>query len=289
MANRLQDKIMLITGAASGLGREVALLAAAEGACVVVTDRVEKNIAPVVDLIAERGGAAVGHVVDITDEASLEASFEKTLEQYGRVDIVHANAGVGVPGMGKTPFEDITVDEWNATNNVNLLGTFLTIKHGVRAMKRTETKGSIVVTSSAAAFVAYPGQGPYVAGKAGVNGLVRTAAWEFGKYGIRVNAICPTHGMSANFGSNPDAPVSGLSWSEARGNWSEKDAVMPLKLPFPPSLSHNAWPAIFLASDESQYMSGVCIPTGDGGQLARVSIPFEESWTMADQVAAVNS
>jgi NAD(P)-dependent dehydrogenase (short-subunit alcohol dehydrogenase family) len=274
---------MLITGGGSGLGRQVALLAAAEGAHVVVTDKIEARIEPVVELIRERGGSASGQFIDVTIEETIEEGFARAAESNGRVDVVHANAGVTVPGMGSVAFEDVTVEQWNTTNDVNLLGAFLTLKHSVRTMKRTGTRGSIVVTSSSAAFAAYPGFGPYVAGKAGVNGLVRTAAWEFGRYGIRVNAVCPAHGMSVNFGLPSDAPVQGLSWSEAAGDWSVDKAVMPLKLPFPPSLSHNAWPVIFLASDESQYMSGVCFATGDGGQLARVSIPFPENWTLDDQ------
>lgn len=280
---RLQDKVMLITGAGSGLGREVALLAAGEGAKVVVTDKIRSRIAPVVDAITAAGGTATGTHLDVTDESSVEAGVQFAVDTYGRLDVTHANAGVTVPGQGTIPLEDVTVDQWNTVNDVNFLGVFLTIKHAVRAMKQTGG-GSIVVTSSAASLVAYPGFGPYVAGKAGVNGLVRAAAFDFGKYGIRTNAVCPTHGMSVNFGMDPDAPAVGKSYEEAAGDWDPRTAVMPLKLPFPPALKHNAWPVIFLASDESQYMSGTCFPTGDGGQHARVSIPFPDSWSL-DQEA----
>ncbi len=204
------------------------------------------------------------------------------VEEYGRLDIVHANAGVTVPGQGSVPFEDVTIEQWNTVNDVNLLGVFLTIKHAVHAMK-PHRAGSIVVTSSAASLVAYPGFGSYVAGKSGVNGLVRAAAYEFGRYGIRVNGTAPTHGMSVNFGMDPDAPVVGKSYEEAAGDWTPAHAVMPLKLPYPPTLAHNAWPVIFLASDESQYMSGTVFPTADGGQHARVSIPFPENWSLDQQ------
>ena len=280
--NRLHDKVMLITGAGSGLGRETALLAAGEGAKVVVTDKIEARIAPVVDKIEAAGGTATGIRVDVTDEADVEAGVAHAVKTYGRLDVAHANAGVTVPGLGSIPFEDVTVEDWNTVNDVNFLGVFLTIKHAVRAMKTTGG-GSIVVTTSASGLVAYPGFGPYVAGKTGAIGIVRAAAYDFGRYGIRVNATCPTHGMSVNFGMDPEAPVVGQSYEQAAGPWNPDHAVMPLRVPEPPSLAHNAWPVIFLASDESQYMSGTALPTGDGGQHARVSIPFPDRWSLRDE------
>lgn len=281
--DRLRDKVMLITGGGSGLGRQVGLFAAAEGAKVVVTDKIEERVRLVVDEITAAGGTASGIHLDVTDEASVAAGIDFAVDTYGRLDIAHANAGVTVPGKGSIPFEEITVEQWNAVNDVNLLGVFLTIKHAVRAMKPNKS-GSIVVTLSASALVAYPGFGPYVAGKTGALGLVRAAALEFGRYGIRVNGVAPTHGMSANFGMEPDAPVLGKSYEELAGDWDPSKAVMPLKLPFPPTIAHNAWPVIFLASDESQYMSGTVFPTGDGGQHARVSIPFPDRWSLDQEV-----
>lgn len=112
---------------------------------------------------------------------------------------MHANAGVTVPGQGSIPLEETTLESWHAVNDVNLMGVFLTIKHAAGAMKQAGG-GSIVVTSSAASLASYPGFGIYAAGKAGVNGLVRAAAYDLGHYGIRTNAVCPTHGMSVNFG-----------------------------------------------------------------------------------------
>ena len=102
---RLQDKVMLITGAGSGLGREVAMLAAGEGAKVIVTDKVDARIAPVVDTIVKAGGTASGVHLDVTDEASVEAGVRSAVETYGRLDVVHANAGVTVLGQGSVPFE----------------------------------------------------------------------------------------------------------------------------------------------------------------------------------------
>jgi NAD(P)-dependent dehydrogenase (short-subunit alcohol dehydrogenase family) len=117
---------------------------------------------------------------------------------------------------------------------------------------------------------------PYTATKAGVNGLVRNLAYDLGRYGIRINALAPTHGMSPNFLMPPDAEVVGRSYEEHRGNWDPAAAPMPLKLPRPPSLMDNARVALFLASDDSAYMSGVTIPSTDGGTLSRVGIQFDD-------------
>ncbi len=285
MAGRLQGKVMLITGAGSGLGREVALLAAEEGAKVVVTDKIGARIGPVVAAITAKGGEAAGLKADVTVEGEVEAAAAFARDTFGTLNIAHANAGVTVPGQGSVPLEETTLESWHAVNDVNLTGVFLTIKHAARAMKQAGG-GSIVVTSSAASLVAYPGFGVYAAGKAGVNGLVRAAAYELGKYGIRTNAVCPTHGMSVNFMLPPDAPVAGVSYEEAAGTWDPAVAVMPLRLDRPPTLRDNAWPVIFLASDESAYMSGVCFPTADGGQHARTSIPFPDNWALDQQAAS---
>jgi NAD(P)-dependent dehydrogenase (short-subunit alcohol dehydrogenase family) len=107
-----------------------------------------------------------------------------------------------------------------------------------------------------------------------VNGLVRNLSFELGKYGIRINALCPTHGMSPNFLMPPDAEVVGRSYEEVAGDWEPSHSPIPLKLGRPPSLSDNAKVALFLASDDSAYMSGVCLPATDGGTLSRVAMQF---------------
>lgn len=210
---------------------------------VVVTDKIGGRIGPVVEAITAKGGDAVGLKADVTVESEVEAAVRFAQDTFGTLGIVHANAGVTVPGQGTVPLEDTTLESWRAVNDVNLTGVFLTIKHAARAMKQAGG-GSIVVTSSAASLVSYPGFGVYAAGKAGVNGLVRAAAYDLGKYGIRANAVCPTHGMSVNFGLPPDAPVVGQSYEEAAGAWDPAVAVMPLRLDRPPTLRDNAWPVM---------------------------------------------
>lgn len=279
---RLEGKVAVITGAGSGLGRESSRLFAREGARVVVTDVSESRAQETLQLVLGDGNDAIAIKADVTVEAEVEAAVVVAVETYGRLDVMFANAGIPAKGFGLTPFEDVTEAEWDETNDVVLKGVFFAVKHAVRAMKRNPggpAGGSIVCTSSAASLVGYPGFPQYGAAKGGINALVRVcAAWEIGKYGIRINAICPTHGMSANFILPADAPVLGKSHEEMAGEWNAEYSPIPLKLPRPPQILDNAYPALFLASDESMYMSGVCIPVTDGGTLSQVAIPFGDDW-----------
>ncbi|GAA2736684.1 SDR family NAD(P)-dependent oxidoreductase [Actinocorallia aurantiaca] len=278
---RLKDKVAFITGGGSGLGRESARLFAEEGAKVVVFDLQGGRAAETEKIVREEGGTVLAIEGDVTKEEDLERAVAETLSSFGRLDVMFANAGMvsrgGVPGVlggEHIPLEDYPLEDWNAVVNVNLTGVFLTCKHAIRPM-RDNGGGSIVVTSSSASFAAYPNITPYTATKAGVNGMVRNLSFDLGKYGIRVNALAPAHGMSPNFLMPPDSAVVGKSYEEAAGDWDPFAKPMPLKLTRPPSLRDNAKVALFLASDDSAYMSGVCLPATDGGTLARVAIQFE--------------
>jgi NAD(P)-dependent dehydrogenase (short-subunit alcohol dehydrogenase family) len=278
---RLKDKVAFITGGGSGLGRESAQLFAREGAKVVVFDILGDRAAGTEKLVREQGGTVLAIEGDVRREEDLQQGVARALSAFGKLDVMFANAGVvsrgGVPGVlggEQVAVEDYPLEDWNAVLAVNLTGVFLTCKHAVAPM-RANGGGSIVITSSAASFAAYPSISPYSATKAGVNGLVRGLAFDLGRYGIRVNALAPTHGMSPNFLMPPGAEVVGKSYEEAAGSWDPFAAPMPLKLGRPPSLRDNANVALFLASDDSGYMSGVCVPATDGGTLARVAIQFE--------------
>ncbi|HUZ11156.1 MAG TPA: SDR family oxidoreductase [Acidimicrobiales bacterium] len=283
------SKVIFITGGGAGLGRECALAWAEEGGTIVVSDLVERRAMDVAKQITDKGGQALGLKVDVTSEPAVEAGIEATVAAYGRVDIVFANAGRAPIGFGAVPLEDVTEAEWDAVNDVVYKGVFFTGKHAARAMKG-RGGGNIVVTISAGGLNAYPGFGPYNAGKAGAVGLVKSMAYDWGRYGIRVNALAPTHGMSPNFALPPEADVLGISYEEAAlaesgAEWDSNTMFPgPLKVSRPPSLRDNAAVATFLASDGSAYMSGITIPSCDGGSFARTSIPIPESWTLEDQV-----
>lgn len=279
---RLRDKTVIITGAGSGLGRECSLLFARNGANVVVTDIVEERITRVTDLIKHSGGNAIGVTADVRNEADMDAAVASAIDCYGKLDVMFANAGAPPAGFGKVPFDECTLEDWNDINAVILGGVFLAAKSAVRQFKKQGSGGNIIATGSAGGIAAYPGFYSYGAAKAGVHHLVKCLAFDLGKFGIRANALAPTHGMSVNFAMPPDSEATGLSYEEAaaaESGWKPDISPIPLKLNRPPSLSDNAMLALFLASDESAYMSGVVIPATDGGTLSRVSIGFDDGWS----------
>jgi NAD(P)-dependent dehydrogenase (short-subunit alcohol dehydrogenase family) len=270
----MQDKVVVITGGGSGLGRESALLFAEEGARVVVTDVVAARAEKVAGEVVAAGDRAVWVRADVRVEADMQAAVRLATDTWGRLDVMFANAGVGEVGFGSVPFEELTVENWDAVQDVNLKGVFLAAKAATPVMK-AQGAGTIVVTSSASSYAAYPHFISYTASKHGVNGLVKVLSLELGRFGIRVNALCPTHGMSINLALAPDAEVLGKSYEQMQP-WDKANAAMPLRLDRPPALRDNANVALFLASDDSAYMSGVCLPATDGGTLSRVAIVFPE-------------
>jgi NAD(P)-dependent dehydrogenase (short-subunit alcohol dehydrogenase family) len=293
--NRFADKVIVITGAGAGLGRECALAWAREGGSIVVTDVIEARAKAVADEISASGGHAIARRADVAVEAEVEAAVAAAVAEWGRLDIMFANAGRGPAGFGGTPLEDVTEAEWDEVNDVVYKGVFFSGKHACRQMKKQGTGGNIVVTTSAGGLNAYPGFGAYNAGKAGAIGLIKSMAYDWGRYGIRVNGLAPTHGMSLNFALPPEADVLGISYEEAAvaeagGTWDPVTMFPgPLKVGRPPGLRDNAAVATFLASDDSQYVSGVTIPACDGGSFARTSIPIPEAWTLQDQVSGADS
>ncbi|WP_406276642.1 SDR family oxidoreductase [Nocardia sp. NBC_00881] len=282
---RMQDKIVAITGAGSGLGREGALLFAAEGARVVVSDAVPGRSQKVAGEIKALGGSTTAVDADVRVEADMNGLVDIAVEAYGRIDVMWANAGIPEPGFGMQPLAESSLEDWNNIFAVNTTGIYLAWKAAARWMIANKRGGALLATSSAASFTAYPGFPMYTASKAAVNGLVRAAALEFGKFGIRVNALCPTHGMSVNFALPAEAEVLGKSYEEMQP-WDPDKRAMPLRLERPPVLRDNANLALFLASDESSYMSGQTIQSTDGGQFARTSIIFPTDLGQSEDITS---
>ena len=282
---RLEDKVVVITGSGSGLGREGALMFAAEGAMVFTSDLVPGRAQAVAKEVEAAGGKAIGIDADVREEADIERLVNSAVSEFGRIDVMWANAGIPEPGFGMKGFIDSELDDWNNIFSVNTTGIYLAWKHTAKWMVENQRGGTLLATTSASAFVAYPGFPMYSASKAAANGLVRAAAMELGKFGIRANALCPTHGMSVNFALPPEAEVLGKSYEEM-SPWDPDSRAMPLRLQRPPVLRDNANLALFLASDESAYMSGQTIQATDGGNFARTSIIFPTDLGQSDDITS---
>ncbi|MGB3602266.1 SDR family NAD(P)-dependent oxidoreductase [Gordonia sp. (in: high G+C Gram-positive bacteria)] len=279
---KLEGKVALITGAGSGLGRQSAQLFASEGAKIAVVDIDPERAEATAQLVKEQGGEAVAITADVAQRDQITAAVDLTVSTFGKLDIAWANAGVvsrgGVPSVAggeQVLFEDLTVEDWNDVLGVNLSGVVYTAQAAVPALK-ANGGGVILATSSAASLVSYHDIALYSATKAGVNGLVRGLSMDLGPYGIRVNALAPTHGMSPNFLMPAGSPVVGQSYEEVSGPWEPFVSPIPLKLNRPPNLLDNAKVALFLASDDSGYISGAVLGSTDGGTLSRVGMWFPE-------------
>jgi NAD(P)-dependent dehydrogenase (short-subunit alcohol dehydrogenase family) len=185
MKNSFQDKVVLITGATSGIGQQVAHELASRGAKVVVSGRRKPEGEAVVKAIRDSGGTASFHQADTSREADVKALVEFTLKSYGRLDFAFNNAGVD--GMGGLTTDQQTEENYRRTFDINVLGVLLSMKYEIPAMLKNG--GAIVNTSSVVGQVGLPTMGVYVASKHAVNGLTRTAALEFAKQGVRVNAV----------------------------------------------------------------------------------------------------
>jgi NAD(P)-dependent dehydrogenase (short-subunit alcohol dehydrogenase family) len=282
---RLRDKVVAITGSGSGLGRESALLFGSEGARVVTSDVVPGRAQKVAKEVKAAGGQAIAIDADVRREEDMERLVRTTVDAFGRIDVMWANAGIPEPGFGMQQFVDSKREDWDNIFATNVTGIYLAWKHAARQMIVQAGPGTLLATTSASGFVAYPGFPMYTASKAGANGLVRAVALELGKFGIRANALCPVHGMSINFALPPGADVLGRSYEEMQP-WDPDARAMPLRLDRPPTLRDNANVALFLASDESAYISGQTIASCDGGTFARVSIIFPTDLGQSDDITS---
>ncbi|QJD85492.1 SDR family NAD(P)-dependent oxidoreductase [Cohnella herbarum] len=247
----LNNKVAIVTGAGSGMGREEALLFAKEGAKVIATDINEAAVQAVVKEIEANGGEAISYLHNVAVEEEWIKVVEGTIQKYGKVDVLVNNAGIShAAGLLET-----TVEQWNRVLNINLTSVFLGMKYVIPHM-RDNKGGSIVNISSIAGLTGGSGAGAYTASKGAVRMLTKAAAVDFGKDNIRVNSVHPGFietPMSAEFVNNDQM----LQWFLSQ-----------TALPRVGRASEVAQAVLFLASDSASYLTGIELPI-DGGVTAK--------------------
>ena len=249
----LEGKKIVITGAASGIGRATSLLAASQGATVLVVDNAE-NISETAAAIEVTGGEAFAVRADVSDETEVKAFIAQCVDRFGGIDGLYANAGIG--GARKR-FSELSSDDWAQTLSINTVGTFLSIKHAA-AHFVSQKSGSIVCTASTGGLRANAGGVDYSASKAAIISMVQTIAYELYGTGVRINAVCPglvETGMTA----------ATFDRARERGNEGRIGQLNPMVRPG--EAEEIAEMACFLLSDAASYVNGQAIPV-DGGLSA---------------------
>jgi NAD(P)-dependent dehydrogenase (short-subunit alcohol dehydrogenase family) len=250
---RLDGKVAVVTGAASGIGRASAIRFASEGAAVVVTDLNAQGGDETVAECKRAGGRAVFCRVDVTSEADVKAAVDRAVSEFGKLDIIFNNAGLA-GAIGK--IEETTAENWDRTFSILLRAVFLGMKYAVPAMRKAGG-GSIISTASIAGLRGGAGPHAYSAAKAGVINLTRSVALEVGKDRIRVNCICPG-GINTPLISN-NVPGGYEVASQFLKN------IQPIpRAGLPEDI---AAMAAFLASDDAEWITGAAMVV-DGGYTA---------------------
>jgi NAD(P)-dependent dehydrogenase (short-subunit alcohol dehydrogenase family) len=250
---RLDGKVAVITGGASGMGRATVELFLHEGARVVAADLNDANGSALLEKVASGGSS--GRVdfirVDVSEENQVVAMLERARERFDRLDILFNNAGVG-GAFG--PITEISVGDWDFTQAVLLRSVFLGIKHGARMLIAQGQGGSIINTASIAGLRGGGGPQAYSAAKAGVINLSQTTAIELAQHRVRVNAICP--GIIVTPLMDRGKPERAAARAAGLQPWPDAGAVEDI-----------AHAALYLASDESRFVTGQTL-TVDGGLMA---------------------
>jgi NAD(P)-dependent dehydrogenase (short-subunit alcohol dehydrogenase family) len=257
----MRDRVIAVTGGGSGIGRALVLLVAREGGRVAVLDRDADAASAAAGKAREAGAAAaVGLGCDVTDEAQVNAAFDRLEGELGPVDGLFTAAGVDLGGFA----HELPLEVWQRVLNTNLTGTFLATRAAIRAMLRAQRRGSVVCCSSPAAFAGFAAgaASAYSASKGGVSALVRSLAVDYARYGIRFNAVVP---------GSTETPLMWANVAEAERP-AVRDTIcaeVPLGRLADPEEPARA--ALWLLSDAASYVTGshlIC----DGGVLAKASV-----------------
>ncbi len=259
---QLKDKVALVTGGAQGLGAAICERLASEGCSVAVADVNEKTSAETARSVeSATGRRCIALPVDVTDEAQVESMVKKTVEAFGKLDVVVSNAGILIA----EDLVDFPADKWRKVMDVNLYGYFLTAKHAARVMK-TRKSGSIIQINSKSGKKGSFKNSAYAASKFGGIGLTQSIALDLAETGIRVNAICPGNLLDSPLWVNSlykqYAKKLGISEAEVRQRYIDQ---VPMKRGCKYEDVCNV--VVFLASDQSAYMTGQAINVTGGQEM----------------------
>jgi len=253
----LKDKVVIVTGGGSGIGRAACLLLAKEGATVAVGDLVLDLAVGTATEIVEAGGQAISSRLDVSDESSVGAFVGYVFEQARRVDVLVNNAG-GI--VSRTDVLDCPVSDWEKTFALNVKGAFLMSRAVLRSMVQNKS-GSIINIGSGAALLARKSLAAYSAAKGAVIALTRAMAYDYGEYGIRVNCVCPGPTLTPSFCSELAAAPD----PEAKRR--EREQEQPLgRLGEPFDIAEAI---VFLASDRASWITGIVLPADGGNSVIK--------------------
>lgn len=246
---RLDGKVAIITGGTFGIGESTALLFAKEGAKVVVAGRNAEKGERVINQIKELGGDAMFVKTDVAKEEDVASLVKQTVDTYGKVDVLFANAGVGAMG----DIHEVSMEDWNSLISVDLTGVFLCSKFAIPEMMKNGS-GSIINCASILGHVGQPSVSAYAAAKGGVVNMTRSAAVTYANKGIRINAVCPGYIDTPMLDALEDDMKKYLEGLHPIGRLGRPEEVA------------NA--VLFLASDESSFITGANLLV-DGGYTAQ--------------------
>ena len=250
---RLDNKVALITGSASGIGAATAKLFAREGAKVAIADINADGAEKQAKEISGGGGEAIAIAVDISDLQQVQKMYEQVIATFGKIDILHCNAGVLIIGSAETPAEE----HWHQTLAVNLTGHYFCVKYGIPILRKAGG-GAIVITTSISGMMGEPDLMAYDTTKGGLINLTRQLAVEYAKDGIRVNSVSPGW---------IDTPFNDPIYELTPLDESSLDVTIPLARQGTPEEVATA--VLFLASDEASYITGHNLVV-DGGLTIKI-------------------
>jgi len=257
MTTELQNKVALITGGTTGIGRAAAVLFAKAGAKVVISGRREMEGKETIELVRAAGGEGLFVKGDVSKAAEVESLVQKTVEKFGRLDVAFNNAGIEGNWV---PIVEQSEEDWDRVIDINLKGVWLCLKYELRQMLKQGHGGAIVNMASVAGMIGSAGAATYVASKHGVIGLTKTAALENARSGIRVNVVCPAVIETAMADRAFGAPevnkfVLGL---HPLGRFGRSEEI--------------AEAVVWMCSDRASFMTGQSLVL-DGGMLAGPNPP----------------